>query len=169
MLNSHATYCGWRPRHGGCAQHPVLPLRHRQVHPRPRQAPGHDGPEGMWSPQRPRNLTKVPSLGAGVPTAPGPSRPLHHSTGKAILKGVQWAARSNTGITLVRACIASITSYVFFCREECSACERREDLVLDATHITLRQRKEKGKHTFREGIKNIWHILGRTCRGWSLP
>jgi hypothetical protein len=60
---------------------------------------------------------------------------------------------------LLRACIATITSYVFFCRGECGACARREDLVVNTTHITLRLSKEKGHQHLREGCKHTRHIL----------
>ncbi len=46
----------------------------------------------------------------------------------------QWVA---SDMRLLRACIAIIASYIFFCRGECGACAMRQDLVIDATHITL--------------------------------
>ena len=51
-------------------------------------------------------------------------------------------------------CIASIASYVFFCRGECGACARSEDLVVDDTHLTLRLNKGEGQQHLREGRKN---------------
>jgi len=63
------------------------------------------------------------------------------------LKGVQWAAHDQTDNMLLRACIATIASYVFFNREECGACARREDLVVNNTHITLRLNKERSTNT----------------------
>jgi hypothetical protein len=61
--------------------------------------------------------------------------------------------------TLLRACIATIASYVFFCRGECGVCARREDLMVGATHITLRLSKEKGHQHLREGLKHTRQIL----------
>jgi hypothetical protein len=42
-----------------------------------------------------------------------------------LLKGVQWAAHDQTRNMLLRACIVTNASYVFFCRGECGACARR--------------------------------------------
>ena len=42
-----------------------------------------------------------------------------------LLKGTQWAAHGYTDNTLMRACIATISSYVFFYRGEYGACKRR--------------------------------------------
>ena len=79
---------------------------------------------------------------------------------EALLKVVLWdTTKSTYNTTLMRACIASIASYVFFCRGECVACARREDLVVDATHITLRLNKEKGHQHLREGRKSTMQIL----------
>jgi hypothetical protein len=44
---------------------------------------------------------------------------------------------------LLRATAASVPSYMFFNRGECSACALVEDLVIDDTHITLMLRHEK--------------------------
>ena len=60
-----------------------------------------------------------------------------------ILKGCHWAAPHPNSIELLRASVASIASYVFFCRGECGASAKNGDLVVDATHITLRLSKEK--------------------------
>jgi len=77
-----------------------------------------------------------------------------------LLKRVHWDSPGhNNDTALLRACIASIASYIFFCRGECGACARREDLVVDATHITLRLRKEKGKKSLREGRRTTRQIL----------
>jgi hypothetical protein len=71
---------------------------------------------------------------------------------EALLKNRdQWVA---TDIRLLRACIATIASYIFFCRGNCGACAMREDLVINTTHITLRLRKEKGRNALKEGHKN---------------
>jgi hypothetical protein len=86
--------------------------------------------------------------------APTPERlPLPAPVALAILKkaeqllrSVQWGALLTTHILLLRACLASIASYIFFCRGECNASTKRGDLVVDPTHITLRLGKEKGQH-----------------------
>ena len=76
---------------------------------------------------------------------------------EALLKNRgQWAAND---IRLPRACVATIASYIFFCRGECGACAMKEDLVINNTHITLRLRKEKGKNALKEGHKNTRQIL----------
>jgi hypothetical protein len=61
--------------------------------------------------------------------------------------------------TLMRESIATIASYVFFCRGECGTCARNEDLVVNDTHVTLRLNKEKGQQHLREGRKNTRQIL----------
>jgi len=76
-----------------------------------------------------------------------------------LLKCVQWAARDYTDNMLLRACIATIASYIFFCKRECGACARRGDLVVNTTHITLRLSKEKGHQHLREGRKHTRHML----------
>jgi hypothetical protein len=78
---------------------------------------------------------------------------------EALLKVVHWDCPTEDNNTLLRACIASIASYVFFCRGECGACARTEDLVVNDTHITLRLNKEKGQQHLREGRKNTRQIL----------
>ncbi len=64
---------------------------------------------------------------------------------ETLLKVVHWDCLTADNNTLLRACIAPIASFVFFCRGECRACARNEDLVVDDTHITLRLNKEKGQ------------------------
>jgi len=76
-----------------------------------------------------------------------------------IIKGAQWEAHDYIGITLLRACIATIASYVFFCRGECGACARREDLLVDATYITPRLSKEKRHQHLHEGLKHTRQII----------
>jgi hypothetical protein len=79
---------------------------------------------------------------------------------EALLKVDCWDFTKTTDKdTLLRACIASIASYVSFCRGGCGACARREDLVVDATHITLRLNKEKRHQHLREGRRNTRQIL----------
>ncbi len=63
-----------------------------------------------------------------------------------------------TNYKLLRACIATIASYISFCQGECRACARREDLLINDTHITLRLRREKGKQALKEGHKNMRQI-----------
>jgi hypothetical protein len=60
---------------------------------------------------------------------------------------------------LMRSCIATIASCVFFCRGECEACARREDMVVNTTHITLCLSKEKGHQYLGEGRKHMRQIL----------
>jgi hypothetical protein len=99
--------------------------------------------------------------------APTPERlPLPAPVALAILKraeqllrGVQWGALMTNDIMLLRACLASIASYIFFSRGECNASTKRGDLVVDSTHITLRLGKEKGQHARQEGRKNTRQIL----------
>ncbi len=52
---------------------------------------------------------------------------------------------------LLRESIASIVSYLFFIRGECSACALSSDLIVDDKHITLLLRKEKGRKNVQEG------------------
>jgi hypothetical protein len=78
---------------------------------------------------------------------------------EALLKVVHWECPRTDNNTLMRACIASITSYVFLCRGECGACARSEVLVVNGTHVTLRLNKEKGQQRLREGRKNTRQIL----------
>ena len=54
-----------------------------------------------------------------------------------LLPTVHWDAR-DPKLLLLRAAIATITSYLFFNREKCSdACALVTDIVLDNAHITL--------------------------------
>ncbi len=76
-----------------------------------------------------------------------------------LLKGVQWAAHDYTDNMILRACIATIASDVFFCRGEYGASARRVDLVVNTTHITLRLNREKGHQHLREGLKHTRQIL----------
>jgi hypothetical protein len=64
---------------------------------------------------------------------------------ETLLKVVQWDCPTANNNTLLRAFVASIVSYVFFCRGECGACARSGDLVGNITNVTLRLNKEKGK------------------------
>ena len=59
----------------------------------------------------------------------------------------------------MRACIASIASYVFLCRGECGAYARSEDLVVNATRIILRLNKDKRQQLLRDGKKNTRQVL----------
>ena len=90
---------------------------------------------------------------------PAPVALANLAKAEALLKVVHWDCPTEDNNTLLRACIASIASYVFFCRGECGACARTEDLVVNDTHITLRLNKEKGQQHLREGRKNTRQIL----------
>ncbi len=59
---------------------------------------------------------------------------------------------------LLREHAASIAYYMFFNREECSACALVDDLVVDDTHITLLLRHEKGPQTVNEGERNARQV-----------
>jgi hypothetical protein len=65
-------------------------------------------------------------------------------------------------LLLLRASVASITSYLFFNRGECSACAFTTDLVVDETHITLLLRHEKGKKDLQEGQMRVRQV---PCKG----
>ena len=59
----------------------------------------------------------------------------------------------------MRASVASITSYIFFNRGECSsALCLAEELVVTNNNITLRLREEKGHKALRTGMRNTRHI-----------
>ena len=60
-----------------------------------------------------------------------------------LLLAVHWEV-GDPNLLLLRATAASVASYMFFNRGECSACAMVEDLVIDDTHITLLLRHEKG-------------------------
>jgi hypothetical protein len=98
--------------------------------------------------------------------APTPERlPLPAPVALAILERAEALlrktrhTRSVTDIRLLRACLATIASYIFFCRGECGACAMKSDLIVNDSHITLRLRKEKGKNALKEGHKNTRQIL----------
>jgi len=97
--------------------------------------------------------------------APTPERlPLPAPVALAILERAEALLKnrdqlSANDIRLLRIFIDIIASYIFFCRGGCGACAMREDLVINATHITLRLRKEKGKNAMKEGNKNTRQIL----------
>ncbi len=69
------------------------------------------------------------------------------------------AQRGATNRKRLRACIATIAPYIFFCRGECGACAKRKDLIIDGTQITLRLRKVKGKNALKEDHKNTRKVL----------
>ena len=64
--------------------------------------------------------------------------------GERLLPSVHWDVR-DPKLLLLRAAVASIASYLFFNRGECSAYTFSSDLIVDDTHITLLLRKEKGR------------------------
>jgi len=96
---------------------------------------------------------------------PTPERlPLPAPVAMSILEGaehllplVQWDPR-DPRLQLLRASVASIASYIFFNRGECSALCLGEDLVVTSEHITLRLRGEKGKKDLRAGLRNTRQI-----------
>jgi hypothetical protein len=67
-----------------------------------------------------------------------------------LLPIVRWDVR-DPKLLLLRAAVASMVSYIFFNRGECSACALTSDLVVDKKHITLLLRKEKGLKNLQEG------------------
>ena len=58
----------------------------------------------------------------------------------------------------MRASVASITSYIFFDRGECSTLCIAEDLVVTDDDITLRLREEKGHKAPHAGMRNTRQI-----------
>jgi hypothetical protein len=70
---------------------------------------------------------------------------------------VHWDPRDSR-LHLLRASVASIVSYVFFNRGECSAICLTEDLVVTNDNITLRMREEKGHKSLRAGMRNTRQI-----------
>ncbi len=69
---------------------------------------------------------------------------------------VQWDPL-DPSIQLLQASVASIASFIFFNRGECSALCLAEDLVVTTDYITLRLREEKGKKGLRAGLRNTRH------------
>ena len=55
---------------------------------------------------------------------------------ESLLPFVHWDSRSPK-MLLLRAAVASIISYLFFNRGECSACALSSDIVVDEMHITV--------------------------------
>ena len=74
-----------------------------------------------------------------------------------MIPSVHWDPR-DPRLHLPRASVASIISYVFFNRGECSALCLTEDLVVTNDHITLRMREEKGHKALRAGMRNTRQI-----------
>jgi len=70
---------------------------------------------------------------------------------------------------LLRVCIATIASHVFFCRGECGACARREDLVVNNTHMTLRLNKKRVTNTSAKDRNTQGRSYHRTCLEWPGP
>ncbi len=70
---------------------------------------------------------------------------------------VQWDIR-DPKLMLLRAAVASITSYLFFNREECNACALSSDLMVDDKHITLLLRKQKGRKNVHEGNMRVRQV-----------
>ncbi len=65
---------------------------------------------------------------------------------------------SDPDLDLLRASVATITSYLFFIRGECGACAERGDIVVDEHFITLLLRHEKGKNALGAGRRNVRQI-----------
>ncbi len=64
-------------------------------------------------------------------------------------------------LRLLRAAIATITSYMFFNRGECSACALLVYIVVNKGFVTLLLRHEKGHMGLQPGRTNIRQILVR--------
>jgi hypothetical protein len=74
-----------------------------------------------------------------------------------LLPSVHWDVR-DPKLLLLRAAVASIASYLFFNRGECSACALSSDLIVDDKHITLLLRKEKGRKNVHEGNMRVRQV-----------
>jgi hypothetical protein len=74
-----------------------------------------------------------------------------------LLVTVHWD-HSDQRLPLLRACIASVASYMFFNRGECSATALSNDLIGDDAHITLRLRNEKGHKARNKGQRSVRQI-----------
>ncbi len=105
-----------------------------------------------------------------------------------LLSSVHWDGRGSH-LLLLRAAAASIASYLFFNRGECSACALMADIAIDDTHTTLLIRHEKGNKALNEGHMNARQVplaevpriaaiiatfftkavsIGRRTRRWTL-
>ena len=58
----------------------------------------------------------------------------------------------------MRACIASIASYMFFNRGECSSTALSNDLIIDDAHITQRLCNEDGHIARNKGQRTVRQI-----------
>jgi len=101
-------------------------------------------------------------------TAPLPTRlPLPAPVAYAILKlGEKLLQKADWNlqaphICVLRAAIATISSYVFFNRGECSSCALAKDRVVSSTHITMLLRHEKGKKGLLAGYMNVRQITSQ--------
>jgi hypothetical protein len=74
-----------------------------------------------------------------------------------LLVTVQWD-HSDQSLPLLRACIASIASYMLFNRGECNSIALSNDLIVDDAHITLRLRNEKGHNARNKGKRTVRQI-----------
>jgi hypothetical protein len=77
--------------------------------------------------------------------------------GEKLLPETDWDPEDPT-LPVLRAAVATIASYVFFNRGECSACALAGDLVVGSTHITLLLRQEKGRKGLNAGYRNVRQI-----------
>ena len=67
-----------------------------------------------------------------------------------LLVTVHWN-HSDQRLPLMRACVASVASYMLFNREECRSTALSNNLIVDHSHITLRLRNEKGHKARNKG------------------
>jgi hypothetical protein len=74
-----------------------------------------------------------------------------------LLGTIQWD-HSDQRLPLLRAYIASVSSYMFFNRGECSSTNLSSDLIADDSHITLRLRNEKGHKARNKGQQSVRQI-----------
>ena len=89
----------------------------------------------------------------GRHSSPTPSRSLP----KKLLLKSDWTPQA-PHLSVLRAIVATIASYVFFNRGEWSACALAGDIVTSITHITLLLWHEKGKKGLLAGYMNVRQI-----------
>ena len=74
-----------------------------------------------------------------------------------LLVTVHWD-HSDQRLPLTSVCIASVASYMFFNRGECSSTALSNDLIVDNAHITVRLRNEKGHKARNKGHRSVRQI-----------
>jgi hypothetical protein len=77
--------------------------------------------------------------------------------GEGLLRTITWTPQ-DPDMPLLRAAVATVASYVFFDRGECSACAKAQDVAVNDTHITLLLRHEKGHKGLSAGYINVRQI-----------